>query len=172
MVTQPVSISPTSGCAPLTVNFLSSSNATTYNWIFGDGTSLIDDSSVTHVYAYSGFYIPIVALDNGVGCIFPLHFDTVFVYDCTTIESKNHSEKNFILYANPSSNTINISSSSISGKYSLKIYNLLGQQVKQQEIDFSFEGSSKVNIESLASGYYQLMLVNGSNVVSKRFVKE
>lgn len=91
----------------------------------------------------------------------------------TSIQNKNLKTKNIVsIYPNPSSTTINISSSNLSGKYSLKIYNLLGQQVKQQEIDFSFEGSSKVNIESLASGYYQLMLVNGSNVVSKRFVKE
>lgn len=79
---------------------------------------------------------------------------------------------NLYIFSNPASNSINISSSSLSGKYSLKIYNLLGQQVKQQEIDFSFEGNSKVTIESLASGYYQLMLVNGSNLLSKRFIKE
>lgn len=91
----------------------------------------------------------------------------------TSIQTENLKTREIVsIYPNPSSNTIIISSSILSGKYSLKIYNLLGQEVKQQEIDFSFEGSSKVNIESLASGYYQLILVNGSNVVSKRFVKE
>ncbi len=131
-------------------------NFTPFNVNIGSGIKIISGGLPTYVNYNLG------ALDESI-C------DTLNL----SIQNENLKTKNIVsIYPNPSSNTINISSSSLSGKYSLKIYSLLGQQVKQQEIDFSFEGSSKVNIESLASGCYQLMLVNGSNVVSKRFVKE
>ena len=49
--------SPTSGTAPLTVNFTSSSTGTisTYAWNFGDGTTS-SAQNPAHVYAAAGFY--------------------------------------------------------------------------------------------------------------------
>src|SRR4029079_13644182 len=49
--------SPTSGTAPLTVNFASSSTGTisTYAWNFGDGTTS-SAQNPSHVYAVAGLY--------------------------------------------------------------------------------------------------------------------
>lgn len=76
------------------------------------------------------------------------------------------------IYPNPAQNTINISSPNLEGNYSLKIYNLLGQVVKQSGLSFSTAENKTIDVSQLPSGCYELMLINRSSIVSKRFVKE
>jgi PKD repeat protein len=70
-VTAPVAAfsgSPTSGTAPLTVNFASSSTGTiaTYAWNFGDGTSS-SAQSPSHVYSAAGVYTVSLTVTNSAG---------------------------------------------------------------------------------------------------------
>lgn len=65
------SLSPTTGCAPLAVNFTNaSSGATSYEWIFGDGTTSIT-TDPAHIFNNSvndsTFYISLIAT-TAFGC--------------------------------------------------------------------------------------------------------
>jgi PKD repeat protein len=62
------SASPTSGSAPLTVNFtdLSSNGPTTWSWAFGDGGTSTAQNP-THVYAAAGTYTVSLTATNGSG---------------------------------------------------------------------------------------------------------
>jgi PKD repeat protein len=69
--TSPVAVfsgSPTSGTAPLTVNFASSSTGTitTYAWNFGDGTSS-SAQNPSHVYSTAGVYTVSLTVSGSAG---------------------------------------------------------------------------------------------------------
>jgi gliding motility-associated-like protein len=57
------------GCAPLTVNFANAStNATSYLWIFGDGTPNSTATTPTHIYNTPGTFICTLVAYNPNGC--------------------------------------------------------------------------------------------------------
>ena len=60
--------SPTSGTAPLTVQFNGTSKGTpvTWNWTFGDGTTSVQQN-LTHTYTVSGTYNVSLTATNGCG---------------------------------------------------------------------------------------------------------
>ena len=88
------------------------------------------------------------------------------------LEDESETQTDLILYPNPASNTITISSTELDGSYSMKIYNLLGQAVKHQEIDFNNATEIKLSVAELPVGCYELVLFNNKEFVTKRFVKE
>jgi gliding motility-associated-like protein len=68
------SYSPLAGCDSLDVNFIvTGSNATSFDWVFGDGTpkttTLVPSNS--HHYSAPNQYTPIVYLKDAAGCIIP-----------------------------------------------------------------------------------------------------
>ena len=69
-VTVDIIASPsTTGCAPLTVNFLNAStNALTYYWDFGDGTPISTSYAPTHVFATPGVYTVTISAANSNAC--------------------------------------------------------------------------------------------------------
>lgn len=67
---------PTTGIAPLLVNFSNNSqNTTTYVWDFGDGTTSTDFAP-THTYLENGTYIIILTSINSGGC---MAYDTLII---------------------------------------------------------------------------------------------
>src|SRR5690606_7652348 len=67
---------PTTGIAPLLVNFSNNSqNTTTYVWDFGDGTTSTDFAP-THTYLENGTYIVILTSINSGGC---MAYDTLII---------------------------------------------------------------------------------------------
>lgn len=64
----------TRGCAPLTVNFdevsLSTENITSWDWVFGDGTTanVSSPNDMTHTYDNPGEYYVQLAIENEAGC--------------------------------------------------------------------------------------------------------
>lgn len=59
----------TSGCAPLTVNFVNSTtNALTYWWNFGDGSAPVTSFSPTHTFTAAGTYTVTLAAANASAC--------------------------------------------------------------------------------------------------------
>lgn len=59
------------GCTPLTVHFTNSSTSnvpiTSYQWIFGDGTSA-STANPTHTYNIAGNFTPMLIITNADGC--------------------------------------------------------------------------------------------------------
>jgi gliding motility-associated-like protein len=77
-----LSYPPSSGCAPLTVNFqLRTDVPLNYTWDFGDGTIVPStDSNQTHVYG-PGFFVPKVIISDPFGCAGIIQAtDTIRVY--------------------------------------------------------------------------------------------
>jgi gliding motility-associated-like protein len=62
---------PLLGCAPLTVNFISTVwNVPSLIWDFADGSTLAATASTTsHVYTTPGHYVPKLLFSDGKGCI-------------------------------------------------------------------------------------------------------
>ncbi|MEI6766250.1 MAG: PKD domain-containing protein [Bacteroidota bacterium] len=79
-----LSITPTSGCEPLTVNFNTTIDSIAYSWLFGDnGTSNLPDP--THTYQNPGSYsVTLTVFGNG-GCTSSIYLqDTISVYPHAT----------------------------------------------------------------------------------------
>ncbi len=69
------------GCIPLSIFFNNtSSNATTYSWIFGDGTTS-NDVSPTHQYNQIGNFPVELIATSSTGCSDTLAIDTVSIYE-------------------------------------------------------------------------------------------
>ena len=61
--------SPTEGQIPLTVNFTNiSSNATMYEWMFGDGSIQDTTTNPTHIYTEGGEYLVRLIANNFYSC--------------------------------------------------------------------------------------------------------
>ncbi len=74
-------ISGNNGCIPLNVLFINnSSNAATYNWLFGDGSSS-NVFSPTHQYNQTGSFPVLLIETSPTGCSDTLVVDTVFIYE-------------------------------------------------------------------------------------------
>ncbi len=74
-------ISGNNGCIPLTVLFTNTStNAATYNWIFGDG-STSSAVSPTHQYNQVGNFPVLLIATSATGCTDTLAMDTVSIYE-------------------------------------------------------------------------------------------
>ncbi|WP_299782192.1 T9SS type A sorting domain-containing protein [uncultured Formosa sp.] len=75
------------------------------------------------------------------------------------------------LYPNPTKDFLNIKFSDLTAlPTQYQIYNMLGQLIKQQQINTTTD--LKINASQLQSGMYFIRLTNGSNSVSLRFIKE
>ena len=64
---------PTGGCSPLPVNFISTSTLgdapiSSYNWDFKDGSQAPDTSNVNHIYQVQGGFSPSLQITDTNGC--------------------------------------------------------------------------------------------------------
>ena len=79
--TMTVSATPSTGCAPVTVNFTTSATTTipvsSYTWNFGDGITATGTSTMTHTYTNPGTYNATVTFTTGTGCSFTSSTATV-----------------------------------------------------------------------------------------------
>lgn len=72
----------------------------------------------------------------------------------------------FKMYPNPTSNMLNISSNN--AFESASIHNLLGQKVRSISID---DTKASIDVSNLTSGIYIVKISNGSEEVSRKFIK-
>jgi PKD repeat protein len=141
----------------------SSNNPDSWLWDFGDGTTSTAQNPV-HTYEASGEYTVCLTAANDTG-------EDTF---CTTINivissvDELEAATAFLLFPNPASNVLNIRyDESLSGA-SLTIYNALGQEVLESQLQ-----SSTLDISRLAPGHYQLLLyTDGRALPMQSFVKQ
>ena len=72
-----------SGCVPFTVNFGNeSSNATSYEWYFGDGSSMSSETTPSHTYTTTGtFTVMMIAINPNACKVRDTAYLTIYVSD-------------------------------------------------------------------------------------------
>jgi hypothetical protein len=138
---------------------LYSTEAYSYQW-FRDGVVVNDAADQYYFPEESGNYYVLVA--DASGC--------TYISNTLTFVGINEITKtNLTLYPNPATNTLTINTDLNLKNIQLQIHNAQGQLVMHSSFDVQ---RSTFDISSLNSGIYFLTLTNGTEVVSKKFVKE
>ncbi len=161
-----------------------------YDWDFNDG-SFSSEKNPTHSFALPGFYnvcLTVIMLD-GDDCCRQTICNEFYITNCGELEElkKSNSQSSFLtisnhhqveIYPNPNEGDFRISlnsSEKIEKPLNLKIYNLQGQLVHEEEFQKSLSnGKLELNIEGLdlSKGTYILdLMVNDEKLSLKYSVK-
>ncbi|BDS14736.1 PKD domain-containing protein [Aureispira anguillae] len=79
-------MSPIDTCAPFTAEFTGSgTNIATYTWLFGNGdiqvnTTHNNNDTTYYTYHQAGVYVPILVIDDGMGCQISIEQDTIITH--------------------------------------------------------------------------------------------
>ena len=73
------------------------------------------------------------------------------------------------LFPNPTSDRLNVSVQGVDKKIEIKVYNLMGKLVMQQE---SGNTLTQLNISKLSSGFYVVKVNDGKQLRSAKFIKQ
>lgn len=143
----------------------SSSNADSYLWLFGDGSS-VTTTSPTHIYSENGEYEVTLIAIGACGQ------DTIMqVVSITSVGIEVHQIASFALWPNPTNGTINLE---LSGKPSARTANItttLGQPI----LTLPLNGSQRqtINLTPYENGVYfvEVRYADGTRAV-ERIVKQ
>ena len=132
-------------------------------------SSLIPETVSPIPYDDSSMTITQITLENssGIKDSNVILNSNVICTATTSINSNTDNFKEVILYPNPFSNEISISGLRSEIDYSLKVYNIIGEQVYQSSI-MKMENNTVVNLSFLNAGMY-LFCIKGLNHESKYF---
>jgi len=74
------SVSPSSGCAPITVNITNLSSSGTFNWDFGNGNTYTGQNPPAQTYTTNGNFVISLSMSSSSGCVGSSTFkDTVHI---------------------------------------------------------------------------------------------
>ena len=143
--------------------YADSTNTNSYNWNFGDGN--VENSAaanVLHQYAHSGSYAVSLNVQNNKGCS---NSDTVLI-------SVLNAGIGQVLSDEPEVNcnlqygcSIHMT---VTARWNLEVYNVLGQRVGAHEIDSDY----LLNASEFIPGIYFIKLYKGSETVVSKFIKQ
>ncbi len=152
------------------VDFTNNSNfGDSYEWIFGDGNISVENSP-NYTYDTSGLYSIQLIVTNSCGT------DTMtqeILIDITGIENLTFLEK-FALFPNPNSGdfTLNIEGQPLD-RLEVSLYNILGQRIFNEEIDFTSGQLIKdYKLSRLAAATYILQIKSGNKMIHRKVVKK
>src|SRR5690606_18693183 len=158
------SIGSISGLAVVFNN--TSSNASGYNWDFGDGNTSTDENPI-HMYTAAGQYV--VALTVYSEC------DTVTVTNVVNVLNVSNEEfttANVRLYPNPASNYIQLESLNGTLEVSeMEICDITGKMVRKVSVNDKFN-TLEIDLDGLNSGVYMLKYRQDESLVVLKFVKK
>jgi len=139
-----------------------STNATTYLWNFGDGTtSTLNNPS--HNYTTTGNYtVQLKATKCGVDN-FKIQTVTINLLDTQFQELKNFNIK---IYPNPAHSILNIESKNNLVIDKIKVYDLFGKLLIENS-----KNTNQVSVEGLSNGVYIIEVGTGGNSVKSKFIK-
>lgn len=147
-----------------TINFdESGSNATSYNWDFGDGStsSLASDS---HSYTSVGTYT-VTLTGNLNGCT-STDIITINVDDASGLEEQHSWWAN--LYPNPSNGIATIQLTNTTIQTELYVFDVQGKLVIDPMIISPNENTKTIDLSNLNEGVYVLRFTNGIESFNKR----
>ncbi len=116
---------------------------------------------------YAGGVFEIIDSITNAGFI--ARYNPTIIQDTTAIVEVKQKVSALNIYPNPATNEIKISNLSPE-ENQIKIFNLLGQQVKNLSV--SNEPNHTINISDLRSGIYMLTVSNNKKICCKKFVRE
>ena len=97
-----------------------------------------------------------------------------FVFDSTTGVNEISNNRNYISkpYPNPASDNTSFFVNTLQGtKPRLKLFNMLGTEVKELALSENTRSSVKVNVSDLSSGvYFYSLIINGKSVSSGKLM--
>ena len=143
------------------VNFTNSStNATGYNWDFGDAQTSTQPAP-SHTYSAPGNYnVRLIATKNTCS-------DTIYKsvnVSATGIINANRDNETFVIAPNPAHNVLSVYSGAFTiSAYSIRITNNLGQTVAVQKTTSQRE--QKIDISALPAGHYVISVINNNKCV-------
>jgi len=138
-----------------------SSEATSYNWDFGDGNSSTEENPV-YTYSASDTYTIILTASNGI-CS-----DDNYSEDITVnyIGVENIDAKGIIVYPNPVYDVLNVISQN-NNIQNIKLFNNAGELVFEEYV---FKKENIINISDYKSGIYLLQVNEGKMTYYKRVI--
>lgn len=133
-----------------------STNAATYLWDFGDG-STSTDANPTHLYTTTNIYnVSLTATKCGKN-----HQATNTI---NLLSVSDFNAKTFSIYPNPTTDIVNITSEN--ENYTIKVYNYLSQILYQEE------NCKTINFSNYNSGTYFIELSNGTTKETIKIIKQ
>ncbi|MCB0707677.1 MAG: PKD domain-containing protein [Saprospiraceae bacterium] len=154
----------------MAVTFDNTSNGgTSFSWDFGDDTGS-NNPSPTHVYEENGVYLVVLTVSNECGTS---TFEQEIVVNVTSTEEPAFIDR-FEVYPNPNDGRFQLilqGQAGIYGELQLELYNVLGQKLYQNAVDFSM-GQLQQNLEltDLAKGVYFFRIQAGGKYLVKEII--
>ncbi|MFK8006955.1 MAG: PKD domain-containing protein [Saprospiraceae bacterium] len=152
------------------VDFNNNSNfGDSFEWLFGDGNMSLENSP-NHTYDTSGLYVIQLVVTNGCGT------DTLtqeILIDITGIEDVTFLGK-FDLYPNPNNGdfTLHLEGQPMD-ELEVSLYNILGQQIFREQIDFTSGQLIKdYKLSHLAAATYILHIRSDNQMIHRKVVKK
>jgi PKD domain/Secretion system C-terminal sorting domain len=140
------------------IQFLNnSSNATSYAWDFGDGTSS-QETNPSHLYNAGGNYTVTLTATNG-DCV-----DT-FVFDVMNVNTDELSDMTVSLYPNPASQQITLIAPAHS---QIMLFDATGKMVMSM---LTQQSNTEINLNDLSSGLYFVKGQNAQGIFTTKFEK-
>ncbi|WMJ74115.1 LamG-like jellyroll fold domain-containing protein [Cytophagaceae bacterium ABcell3] len=140
-----------------------SEDASSYTWIFGDG-STGSGQDVVHYYTKDSVYSVRLIVDNECGS------DLVnqdFVVNVVS-RTKSLSESPLSVFPNPFNNTINFKGVSENQSFNVEIYDMTGRVVFSKN---NIRSNEILNLQNLHQGSYILNLISGEQTYYTKILK-
>jgi hypothetical protein len=151
-----------------TIEFTNTStNGQTFLWNFAGGNSSTQENP-SYTYPFEGIYPVSLIVSNGCGS------DTIFQNINVLKLSVNDivsSLNYFEIFPNPSSGNVNIKGSSKhTEQYKLRVINVLGQELFNEQFSVNGEWTRVYDFSALSSGVYWFIMEDQKGLMSRKFV--
>ena len=148
----------------------SSSNATTWNWSFGDGNTSVSQNPV---YTYNSDGVDTVTLITTGFCNKP--DTTVKVITVYALGINNVAiDRTISVYPNPAENIAFVNFNTAGAEAKLTVYNALGELINSYDLTTTLGTNyqQRLDLSNMAPGVYMIHVTNGSQIVSQHLVKQ
>jgi PKD repeat protein len=139
-------------------------NATSYNWDFGDGTLIVGVAHPTQTYYVPGTYVVNFTAANSQGCSATAQA-VVVVLEGYPASIAQQTKKDATVTTDAKVITVNMNDAQITSGALITVYNLLGQVVRQVAVANQI---STLDLQNEANGYYLVSIRNAGNVTTRR----
>ena len=161
-----------SSAAGNTVTFTPAvTGATSYEWIFGDGTTSTDQSPV-HQYAAVGNYPVKLVVSNG-SCTDTVSGTVSSAQGATAIHDIDVIQ-GMTSYPNPVKDQLDIRvNATQAATVQMAIYDMIGNVISAKDIQLNIGANTMTeNVSSYASGVYMIVMQDGHARMTSRFIKD
>ncbi|MCF8303979.1 MAG: T9SS type A sorting domain-containing protein [Bacteroidales bacterium] len=167
------SASTTEACEGDVVDFTDESygDPTTYTWLFEGGTpQMSSEPNPSITYEEAGTYDVTLEVSDGNNEHSITMEGYITVEDCTGLDEKDN--YSLSVWPNPANEALNINGGNLSEEVNLKIYDVSGKLVlENQNLDLS-KSNQKLNISHLKQGVYFLEITGNEAVKREKIVIE